>query len=80
MFSVNQTTEKDAKNNSKKKKAKTKKNVFNLVTMLTPSDPAAKVIVNQSKKTVHKRLIRGQPTYEIAPGKGKVSFLFLNCL
>ena len=73
MFSVNQTTPKDNKEDSKKKKSKKTKNVFNRVTMLTPSDPAAKVIVNDSKKKVHKRLIRGQPTFEIAPGKGKVS-------
>ena len=45
--------------------------------MLTPSDPAAKVIVNQTNKKVHKKLRRGQPTYEIAPGKGKVSSFYL---
>ena len=69
MFSVNQSTQKDGKGKSKKKK----KNSFNQVTMLTPSNPAAKVIVNQTNKTVHKKLKRGQPVYEIAPGKGKVS-------
>ena len=50
-----------------------KGNRFNQITTLTPQDPASTIILNDSEKTMKKKLKRGKdaPTYEIAPGEGK---------
>ena len=53
------------------------KNPFNLVTMLTPLDPAASVVVNESDEVILKKFHRGQPMYEIAPGKGKIPHVWV---
>ena len=49
-------------------------NAYNQVTMLTPQDAAATVILNETEKTQRKKLKRDKyaPVYEIAPGEGKI--------
>ena len=49
-------------------------NAFNQITMLTPQDPAATVILNETGKTQKKKLKRDKnaPVYKIAPGEGKI--------
>ena len=50
-----------------------KGNSFNQTTMLTPQDPAATIILNETGETQKKKLKRGNdaPVYTIAPGEGK---------
>ena len=52
----------------------TKGNAFNKITMLTPQDPAATVILNETDKPQKKKLKRDKnaPVYNIAPGEGKI--------
>ena len=49
-------------------------NAYNQTTMLTPQDPAATVILNETNKTQKKKLKRDKnaPVYVIAPGEGKI--------
>ena len=49
-------------------------NAYNQVTMLTPQDAAATVILNETETTQRKKLKRNKnaPVYEIAPGEGKI--------
>ena len=49
------------------------KGKFNQKTVLTPQDPASTIIINETEKTLFKKLKRGKdaPVYEIAPGEGK---------
>ncbi len=68
IFTTNQKTRSDDISSSKRKNG----NAYNQVTMLTPVDPATKVVINETAKTIKKRLKRGSKTYEIAPGEGKV--------
>ena len=51
-----------------------KGNAFIQTTMLTPQDPAATVILNETKKTQKKKLKRDKnaPVFKIAPGEGKI--------
>ena len=51
----------------------TRSNAFNQKSVLTPSDPASTIILNETEKTLFKKLKRGKeaPVYEIAPGEGK---------
>ena len=51
-----------------------KGNAFTQTTMLTPQDPAATVILNETNKTQKKKLKRDKtaPVYNIAPGEGKI--------
>ena len=65
MFSTNQETRSST---TKRKKG----NAYNQVTMLTPEDPASRVVMNETGKKIKKKLKRGGKTYEIAPGEGKV--------
>ena len=68
MFSTNQKTRSDESSTTKRKKG----NAYNQVTMLTPEDPASRVVMNETGKKIKKKLKRGGKTYEIAPGEGKV--------
>ena len=45
---------------------------YNDVTMITPEDPTVKVIVNNTNKTIRKKVNKKDPVYEIAPGEGKI--------
>ena len=49
-------------------------NAYNQTTMLTPQDPAATVILNETNKTERRKLKRDKnaPVYVIAPGEGKI--------
>ena len=47
-------------------------NAYNAVTMITPLDPTAKVIVNKTGKTIKTKVNNKSPIYQIAPGEGKV--------
>lgn len=72
-----QTTSKETKKKftSKKNTKNMKRNTsytYNDVTMLTPVDPTAKVIVNNTNKTMKKKVNKKDPIYEIAPGEGKI--------
>ena len=51
-----------------------KGNAFNKTTMLTPQDPAATVILNETDKPMKKKMKRNKdaPVYNIAPGEGKI--------
>ena len=68
LFTINQNNGSDKPNASKKKQG----NAYNQVTMLTPEDPASRVVMNETGKKIKKKLKRGGKTYEIAPGEGKV--------
>ena len=46
--------------------------VYTDVTMLTPVDPSAKVVVNNTNETIKKKINKKDPIYQIAPGEGKV--------
>ena len=46
--------------------------LYNDVTMLTPVDPTAKVVVNNTDKVIKKKVNKKDPIYQIAPGEGKV--------
>ena len=55
-------------------------NAYNEVTMITPIDPTAKVIVNKTGKPIKAKVNRKDPIYQIAPGEGKVcNYLILKC-
>ena len=58
-----------------KKTRKNTGNAYNNVTMITPVDPTARVIVNTTNKTIKKKVNRKSRIYEIAPGEGKVCML-----
>ena len=45
---------------------------YNDVTMLTPVDPTANVVVNNTKKTIKTKVNKKAPIFEIAPGEGKI--------
>ena len=66
---------KKKKDNIKRNPKNVKKDtryLYNDVTMLTPEDPTSKVIVNNTDKVIKKKLNKKDPTYQIAPGEGKV--------
>ena len=63
-----QTTHQKRNNNTKQKTG----NAYNAVTMITPLDPTAKVIVNKTKKIIKAKVNKKDPIYQIAPGEGKV--------
>ena len=46
--------------------------IYTDVTMLTPVDPSAKVVVNNTNETIKKKVNKKDPIYQIAPGEGKV--------
>ena len=68
LFTTNEKTRSDDISSSKRKKG----NAYNQVTMLTPEDPSARVVINETDKPIKKKLKRGHPSYTIAPGEGKV--------
>ena len=75
----------NARRNPKNMKKNTNSYVYNDVTMITPQDPAAKVIVNNTNETIKKKVNKKDPIHQIAPGEGKVCtisllFLFLSCI
>ena len=77
-ISISKATNKSKNIKKTKKSAGTSNNnAYNAVTMLTPLDPAAKVVVNNTGKTIRKKVNRKDPTYEIAPGEGKVSLHYI---
>ena len=55
-----------------KKTRKNTGNAYNAVTMITPIDPTAKVIVNRTGKTIKTKVSNKDPIYQIAPGEGKI--------
>ena len=75
----------NTRRNPKNMKKNTNSYVYNDVTMITPQDPAAKVIVNNTNETIKKKVNKKDPIHQIAPGEGKVCtisllFLFLSCI
>lgn len=60
------------KRNPKNMMKNTNSYVYNNVTMLTPEDPAASVIVNNTNETIKKKVNKKDPVHLIAPGEGKV--------
>ena len=70
------TSSKERKNPTTKinpKKMKKHPNYrYNDVTMLTPVDPTANVVVNNTKKTIKTKVSKKAPIFEIAPGEGKI--------
>ena len=75
----------NTRRNPKNMKKNTNSYVYNDVTMITPQDPAAKVIVNNTNETIKKKVNKKDPIHQIAPGEGKVCtisllFLILFCI
>ena len=67
---------KSKQQNVKKTRRKTG-NAYNETTMIIPTDPTARVIVNKTDKTIKKKVNRRDKTYQIAPGEGKVCIIFV---
>ena len=67
---------KSKQQNVKKIRRKTG-NAYNETTMIIPTDPTARVIVNTTDKTIKKKVTRRDKTYQIAPGEGKVCTIFV---
>ena len=52
---------------------------YNNVTMLTPEDPSASVVINNTNKPMRKKVKNKEPIHVIAPGEGKVcKLIFLS--
>ena len=60
------------KNANSKKMKKHPNSRYNDVTLLTPVDPTANIVVNNTKQTIKKRIKKTAPVIEIAPGEGKI--------
>ena len=69
-----ETDDEDDNDDFNNPKIAAKGNAFNKITMLTPQDPAATVILNETDKPMKKKLKRNKdaPVYNIAPGEGKI--------
>ena len=64
---------KHRKKNANPKKMKKQPNYrYNETTLLTPIDPTSNIVVNNTKKTIKKRIKKNAPVIEIAPGEGKI--------
>ena len=64
---------KHRKKNANPKKMKKQPNYrYNETTLLTPIDPTSNIVVNNTEKTIKKRIKRNAPVIEIAPGEGKI--------
>ena len=64
---------KHRKKNENPKKMKKQPNYrYNETTLLTPIDPTSNIVVNNTKKTIKKRIKKDAPIIEIAPGEGKI--------
>ena len=64
---------KHRKKNANPKKMKKQPNYrYNETTLLTPIDPTSNIVVNNTKKTIKKRIKKDAPIIEIAPGEGKI--------
>ena len=64
---------KHRKKNANPKKMKKQPNYrYNETTLLTLIDPTSNIVVNNTKKTIKKRIKKNAPVIEIAPGEGKI--------
>ena len=64
---------KHRKKNANPKKMKKQPNYrYNETTLLTPIDPTSNIVVNNTEKTIKKRIKKNAPVIEIAPGEGKI--------
>ena len=64
---------KHRKKNENPKKMKKQPNYrYNETTLLTPIDPTSNIVVNNTEKTIKKRIKKNAPVIEIAPGEGKI--------
>ena len=64
---------KHRKKNANPKKMKKQPNYrYNETTLLTLIDPTSNIVVNNTEKTIKKRIKKNAPVIEIAPGEGKI--------
>ena len=64
---------KHRKKNENPKKMKKQPNYrYNETTLLTPIDPTSNIVVNNTEKTIKKKIKKNAPVIEIAPGEGKI--------
>ena len=64
---------KHRKKNANPKKMKKQPNYrYNETTLLTPIDPTSNIVVNNTEKTIKKKIKKNAPVIEIAPGEGKI--------
>ena len=72
-LSTSTKEKKHRKKNTNPEKMKKQPNYkYNDITLLTPIDPTSNIVVNNTEKTIKKRIKKDAPIIEIAPGEGKI--------